>query len=214
MSCARLPLLVLAALVAHTSALVTPLKLQAQARRSLLQSVTAAVAAALIPSAQTRALDSSFAEVERNEFHRIPGGGQYADLRLGTGAQVSEVSTVSLQWVLRRSNGYFVDGSVKMLSAQKGAVKVADNFDERDNFVFSVGDGRAIAGLDAGVRGMRQGGVRRLVLPVKQAYTLPIDKSGGPLPEGYGPRRQIERELQRNDLYNYFYLEVEASRVR
>jgi hypothetical protein len=44
--------------------------------------------------------------------------------------------------------------------------------------------------------------------------TLPINQSGGPLPEEYGPRRQIERELQRQDPYNYFYLEVEATRVR
>ena len=30
----------------------------------------------------------------------------------------------------------------------------------------------------------------------RQAYTLPIDRSSGPLPGGFGPRRQIERELQ------------------
>ena len=30
----------------------------------------------------------------------------------------------------------------------------------------------------------------------------------------FGPKRQIERELQRQDPYNYFYFEVEASRVR
>ena len=77
-----------------------------------------------------------------------------------------------------------------------------------------MGDGQAMPGVDAGVRGMRQGGRRRLVLPVKRAYTLPIDKSPGPLPDGYGPRRQIERELQRDDPTNYFYFEVEATRVR
>ena len=119
-----------------------------------------------------------------------------------------------MQWVLRRSNGYYVDGSVKMLSAQSGAVRVSDNFDEKDSFVFTVGDGAAMPGVNEGIKGMRQGGKRRLVLPVKQAYTLPIDRSPGPLPDGYGPRRQIERELQRQDPYNYFYLEVEATRVR
>ena len=118
-----------------------------------------------------------------------------ADLKTGTGSEIVEGSKVSLQWVLRRSNGYYVDGSVKMLSAQSGAVKVGDNFDERDNFIFTVGGGTAMPGIDQGVRGMRQGGTRRLVLPMKAAYTLPLDKSAGPLPSDFGPRRQIEREL-------------------
>lgn len=147
-------------------------------------------------------------------YKRIPGGGRYADLAEGKGTEIGEGSKVSLQWVLRRSNGYYVDGSVKMLSARSGAVAVDSNFDEERNFIFTVGDGQAMPGVDAGVRGMRQGGRRRLVLPVKQAYTLPIDKSPGPLPDGYGPRRQIERELQRDDPTNYFYFEVEATRVR
>ena len=68
------------------------------------------------------------------------------------------------------------------------------------------------------MRGMRQGGVRRLVLPLKTetalAYTLPIDKSAGPLPAGFGPRRQLERELAKQDPYNYFMFEVEAVKVK
>lgn len=152
--------------------------------------------------------------VDLAAYKKIPGGGRFADLAAGNGPEVREGSKVSLQWVLRRSNGYYVDGSVKMLSAKSGAVTVDSNFDEANNFIFTVGDGTAMPGVDAGIRGMSQGGKRRLVLPVKQAYTLPIDKSPGPLPDGFGPRRQIERELQRQDPYNYFYLEVEATRVR
>ena len=65
--------------------------------------------------------------IDPSKFRKIPGGGQAADLRIGTGAEVAEGSKVSLQWVLRRSNGYYVDGSIKMLSAQSGAVKVSDS---------------------------------------------------------------------------------------
>lgn len=148
-------------------------------------------------------------EIDPKSFLKIPGGGRYADLKVGTGAEVVEGSKVSLQWVLRRSNGYFVDGSVNtLLKSDK------TNFDEESNFIFVVGDGAALPGVDAGVRGMRQGGTRRLVLPISRAYSLPVDKSGGPLPDGFGPRRQIERELNRQDPYNYFYFELEATRVR
>ena len=45
------------------------------------------------------------------EFEKLPSGARYADLKRGTGAAVQRGSRVSLQWVLRRSNGYFVDSS-------------------------------------------------------------------------------------------------------
>ena len=34
------------------------------------------------------------------------------------------------------------------------------------------------------------------------------------LPAGFGPRRQLERELAKQDPYNYFMFEVEAVKVK
>lgn len=193
-----------------SAALLAPEQLQT--RRAV---VASAAATALLPAAafaedaytlQTNGM----IDIDPSRFKKIPGGGQGADLKVGTGAEINEGSKVSMQWVLRRSNGYFVYASNTDGFSQNGK----NNFDEANNFVFTVGDGTAMSGIDQGVRGMKQGGVRRLVLPVKAAYSLPLEKSGGPLPEGFGPKRQIERELQRQDPYNYFYFEVEASRVR
>ena len=103
-------------------------------------------------------------EIDPSMFSKIPGGGQKADLKVGTGSEVVEGSKLSVQWVLRRSNGYFVDASSTdgFSSNQQNR-----NFDESRNFLFTVGDGTAMSGIDAGVRGMKQGGVRRLVLPIK-----------------------------------------------
>ena len=45
----------------------------------------------------------------------------------------------------------------------------------------SVGDGKALRGIEDGVRGMRQGGVRRLVLPLGAALAYAADRQvGGP----------------------------------
>lgn len=210
-----LNLLLLLSMAAQAAGLLPPQRACRLSRRAAMRTA-ALLTTSLAPPLHARAIDASgsFAEIDPGAFERINGGGRYTDVKVGTGPTIAQGSKVSLQWVLRRSNGYYVDGSVKMLSAQSGAVRVADNFDEANNFLFTVGDGQAMPGVDEGVRGMKQGGIRRLVLPVKQAYTLPVDKSPGPLPDGYGPRRQIERELQRQDPYNYFYLEVEATRVR
>ena len=82
--------------------------------------------------------------------------------------------SIQLQ-VLRKSNGYFVDSSQK---ANDGVP-----------FIFTVGDGTAIAGVDEGVQGMTSGGVRRLLIPPSLAYVDGLeDGKPGPLPVGFGPR--------------------------
>ena len=112
-----------------------------------------------------------------------------------------------------------MDSSLGALSSgpQGGTLSLGtDQSTQFDPFIFVVGDGKALIGIDEGVRGMRQGGIRRLVLPIKTgtAFTMPVDKSAGPLPAGFGPRRQIERELAKQDPQNYFFFEVEATRVK
>lgn len=77
--------------------------------------------------------------------------------------------------VLRKSNGYFVD------SSQVAYAGVP--------FIFTVGDGTAIAGVDEGVQGMASGGVRRLLIPPSLAYVDGLDDGKpGPMPVGFGPR--------------------------
>jgi hypothetical protein len=83
--------------------------------------------------------------------------------------------TDQIRKVLRKSNGYFVDSS-----------QVAN---DGVPFIFTVGDGTAIAGVDEGVQGMSTGGVRRLLIPPSLAYVDGLeDGKPGPLPVGFGPR--------------------------
>ena len=68
---------------------------------------------------------------------------------------------MNIQWVLRRSNGYFVDSSA-----------VSDSVP----FIFTVGDPvGAIHGLDEGIRGMKAGGSRRILIPPALAYVDGVD---------------------------------------
>ena len=88
------------------------------------------------------------APLPKEAYVKLPSGVTYADLRVGNGNDVvQDGSKVNLQWVLRKSNGYFVDSS-----EVQGSVP----------FIFTVGKaGSAIQGVDEGVRGMRSGGTRR-----------------------------------------------------
>jgi FKBP-type peptidyl-prolyl cis-trans isomerase len=143
--------------------------------------------------------------IPRSSYITLPSGVIYADISTGNNGEsvvVKEGSTVNLQWVLRRSNGYFVDSSA-----------VSDSVP----FIFKVGSGQAIAGLDEGVRGMKVGGSRRILIPPKLAYVQGVeDGKPGPLPVGFGPKRQITRvmEVRRDVPGEYFYLEVKVTKIR
>jgi FKBP-type peptidyl-prolyl cis-trans isomerase len=143
------------------------------------------------------------APVPREAYNKLPSGVVYADLRPGTGEdEVKNGSKVNMKWVLRRSNGYFVDSS-----DVSGGIP----------FIFAVGDGSAIKGVDEGVIGMKAGGVRRLLIPPSLAYVEGLeDGKPGPLPAGFGPRQQMRRIMTvRKDVPGeYVFLEVQATRVR
>lgn len=143
------------------------------------------------------------AAVPADAYNKLPSGVIYADLRVGNGdITITDGSRVNLQWVLRKSNGYFVDSSAVQNDVP---------------FIFSVGDKTAIAGVDEGVRGMKAGGTRRLLIPPSLAYVQGLeDGCPGPLPAGFGPRQQMRRvqNVRKDVPGEYVFLEVQATRVR
>jgi FKBP-type peptidyl-prolyl cis-trans isomerase len=146
--------------------------------------------------------DDSTAPVPREAYKKLDSGVVYADLRTGNGEAAKVGSRVNLQWVLRKSNGYFVDSS-----EVNGSVP----------FIFTVGDGTAIAGLNEAIQGMKVGGVRRILIPPSLAYVDGLDDGKpGPLPTGFGPRQQMRRvQTVRKDVPGeYVYLEVQMTRLR
>ena len=156
--------------------------------------------------------ESTEAEVlPREAYKKLPSGVIYADISVGggggndagSGGVVKEGSKVNVQWVLRRSNGYFVDSSA-----------VSDSVP----FIFEVGDPKgAIRGLDEGIRGMRAGGSRRILVPPPLAYVDGVDDGKpGPIPAGFGPRQQMRRVMgvRRDVPGEYIFLEIKVTKVR
>ena len=90
---------------------------------------------------------------------------------MGTGAGVTAGSRVSLQWVFAGRMAICRFSIARILRARCTLSLGGDASSQFDPFVFTVGDGKALVGIDEGVMGMKQGGVRRLVLPVRVAYT-------------------------------------------
>lgn len=128
----------------------------------------------------------------RKKAVKLASGVEYFDAVEGTGKTAEEGKTVQFQWVLRRSNGYFVDSS--------------DNYggEGGEPFIYKVGNTqKIIPGLDEGIRGMKVGGVRKLNTPANVAFVAGGvgDGKPGPMPAGFGPRRQILTRISTETWY-------------
>jgi FKBP-type peptidyl-prolyl cis-trans isomerase len=83
-----------------------------------------------------------------------PRGTRIIDIKTGTGPAVTTGDTVEVHYVGRLEDGKTFDSS-----KTRG-----------QPFAFAVGRGRVIKGWDAGLVGMRAGGVRRLIIPPEEGY--------------------------------------------
>lgn len=88
------------------------------------------------------------------EMHRTGRGVHYRDLTVGEGLAVGTGFTVTIHYT-----GWLPDGTQFETSR-------LDN----EPVTFRLGDGKVIRGWEDGLRGMRPGGVRQLVVPAGVAY--------------------------------------------
>ena len=89
-----------------------------------------------------------------NPSEPLPTDLVVTDLVVGSGPEATTGSTVSVNYV-----GALPDGTVFDASANHGGA-----------FTFPLGAGQVIRGWDEGVKGMKVGGKRRLVIPPGLAY--------------------------------------------
>lgn len=106
-------------------------------------------------------------------------GLKVSELRPGKGKVAKEGDTVKVQW------------SGRLFSKQGwGYGKCADPECE---LRFRIGDGTTIPGLDEGIRDMREGGIRRLLVPPALAYREDVELQ--PLPPTEGERARLYRTV-------------------
>ncbi len=91
--------------------------------------------------------------IDLAEMTRTPEGLYYADRVVGTGEEARLNSRVTLHYM-----GWYPDGKLFESSGEGGPVE------------FTMGEDRVIRGWELGIRGMRAGGRRILVIPPELAY--------------------------------------------
>lgn len=131
------------------------------------------------------------------EFRSVEGGLRVQDIALGDGeTMVGRESTVWVKYVLRRSNGYFIDASY--------------GFDRFETFMFRTGKGEVVEGFERGVDGMKIGGRRRFVVPASMGYVEGVGvRKPGPIPPEWGGRRALDSHKKEPLIF-----EVQVVRIR
>lgn len=168
-------------------------------RRQLLNAL---LFISLIPSSARCALETAELRGLADKTENQPAfesrqGVKIQEIDSGTGEQkIQTGDLVAIKYVLRRSNGYFIDASY--------------GFDRFETFTFSAGSGQVVSGFDIGVEGMRVGGRRRFIIPPALGYVGGTNKgSAGPIPPDFGARRSLASHAKEPLIF-----EVQVAKIR
>ncbi|XP_039114415.1 peptidyl-prolyl cis-trans isomerase FKBP17-1, chloroplastic isoform X1 [Dioscorea cayenensis subsp. rotundata] len=143
-------------------------------RRSALISI-----AILLPSSF---LASSSSHASLSDFVQLPasGGVKALDLRIGHGDLPIDGDQIAIHYYGR-------------LAAKQGW-RFDSTYDHKDEagdpvpFVFVLGSGKVISGIEAAVRSMRVGGVRRVIIPPSEGYQNTMQE---PIPPNFFDRQRL-----------------------
>ncbi|ESR65907.1 hypothetical protein CICLE_v10009425mg [Citrus x clementina] len=107
---------------------------------------------------------------------KLASGVRIQEIIEGEGPEASEGDIVQLNYVCRRSNGYFVHSTVDQFSGESAPV------------ILPLDENKIIKGLKEVLVGMKVGGKRRALIPPSVGY---INENLKPIPDEFGPRRSL-----------------------
>ena len=125
----------------------------------LTAAIIAACGGVSVAHAQQNAAEPAAATTTIPQRVKLPSGLQYEDVVVGSGAEAHDGHRVSVHYT----------GWLKTRDGSTG--RQFDSSRERNEpFEFLLGSGQVIKGWDEGVRGMRVGGQRKLIVPARLGY--------------------------------------------
>jgi len=136
----------------------------------------------LVAGATASALRTAAASAAPPKFAEIPdsGGVKALDLREGSGEVPADGDQVAIHYYGR-------------LAAKQGW-RFDSTYDHKDEtgdpmpFVFTIGSGKVIPGIEVAVKSMRVGGLRRVIIPPSQGYQ---NTSQEPIPPNFFDRQRL-----------------------
>ncbi|KAF5730442.1 peptidyl-prolyl cis-trans isomerase FKBP16-1 chloroplastic-like isoform X1 [Tripterygium wilfordii] len=124
---------------------------------------------------------------------KLPSGVRIQEIVEGEGPEAREGDLVQVNYVCRRSNGYFVYSTVDQLSGESMPV------------ILPLDQKETIQGLKEVLVGMKVGGKRRALIPPYVGY---INENLKPIPDEFGPRRSLLSHAQEPLVFEVQLLKV------
>ncbi|PHU04084.1 Peptidyl-prolyl cis-trans isomerase FKBP16-1, chloroplastic [Capsicum chinense] len=124
---------------------------------------------------------------------KLDSGVRLQDIVEGEGLEAHEGDVVEINYVCRRSNGYFVHSTVDQFSGESAPV------------ILPLDDKQIIEGLKEVLIGMKPGGKRRALIPPSVGY---INENLQPVPEEFGPRRSLMSHMKEPLIFEVQLLKV------
>jgi len=122
---------------------------------TMSESSTTTSATVVPPSADTKPAAPALPGAPgTGKMHKLASGLQYDDLVVGSGKMAEPGMNVSLNY-----RGFLLDGT-----------PFDNSYDRGEPLKFQIAGGQMIQGFDEGVRGMRIGGKRKILVPWSMAY--------------------------------------------
>ncbi|XP_028104225.1 peptidyl-prolyl cis-trans isomerase FKBP16-1, chloroplastic isoform X2 [Camellia sinensis] len=122
-------------------------------------------------------------EPEVIRTQKLASGVRIQDIIEGEGPEAHEGSLVEVNYVCRRSNGYFVHSTIDQFSGESSPVILPLDENQCYHSVTQI-----IKGLKEVLVGMKVGGKRRALIPPSAGYT---NENLQPIPDEFGPRRSL-----------------------
>tara|TARA_B110001452_G_scaffold244045_1_gene227841 strand:- start:1599 stop:2345 length:747 start_codon:yes stop_codon:yes gene_type:complete len=141
------------------------------------------------------------------DFDVLPSGVRIKDVRPGSGPQAKLGDVVSVQLSGRCLN---LNGK-KFISTQDPAT-LATGLQLSEPFVFTLGSGTVVPGLDQAVLGMAKGGYRRSVVPASRGYDVAMSLQ--PQPQSFQDLRSLESIVKNPNRDASLLFDVQLERIR
>lgn len=171
-------------------------------RRQALLGMGAAIAGLLVGRSPALAEDYEVMEALKGKDYGKPrmrfpeytltsSGLQFEDLREGTGATPQPGQTCVIDW-----DGYTIGYYGRPFEARNKPKGSAFTGEEKDYYKFVLGDGKVIPGIEEAVSSMKEGGIRRIVVPVELGYPDNNFNKLGPSPSTFSGKRTLDFVLK------------------
>ncbi|PHT35489.1 Peptidyl-prolyl cis-trans isomerase FKBP16-1, chloroplastic [Capsicum baccatum] len=161
-------------------------------RRSVLQFVGLSPIVISIPPVSSAPMQE-MREPDIIRTLKLDSGVRLQDIVEGEGPEAHEGDVVEINYVCRRSNGYFVHSTVDQFSGESAPV------------ILPLDDKQIIEGLKEVLIGMKPGGKRRALIPPSVGY---INENLQPVPEEFGPRRSLMSHMKEPLIFEVQLLKV------